>query len=178
MASSTLSPWLAMSSSGQRATNPSPSRSITAVRCSVCCMFCHYRSRDQPPRIRLPWFEGWSCCYAIVPKITAAPMTHSSVDCPSPCRIPERGLPPRPAPFAHRAAFSLLDVEGIPAGPPVARTGLYIRSGEAINRCVVVLHAPKQPVGVAEFAGRRPRHPVQLVAGRARTPSGRSGSPP
>jgi hypothetical protein len=67
----------------------------------------------------------------IVPLLRNSPQNNRSTDYPlesglSPllhCDPPMRPIP-RPVPIAHRAAFSLLDVEGIQAGPPVARTGV------------------------------------------------------
>ncbi|MHB8509115.1 MAG: aminoglycoside 6-adenylyltransferase [Candidatus Dormibacteria bacterium] len=65
--SSTVSPWLAISSSGQSATKPPPSLSITAVRCSVCCIVlslsgrCALGSGDCSPRLPGPDARGPRC---------------------------------------------------------------------------------------------------------------------
>jgi hypothetical protein len=48
--------------------------------------------------------------------MTAAPITHSSVDCPLCIPDPPNAALPRPAPFAHRVAVSLLGSGGVSVG--------------------------------------------------------------
>jgi hypothetical protein len=73
----------------------------------------------------------------MIPLCCKRPQYDSSADYPLEsglptlhARSPQRDLSPRPAPTAHRVANRLLDVEGFPAGPPVARTGFPSASSQ------------------------------------------------
>jgi hypothetical protein len=66
--------------------------------------------------MRAPWFEGGSRCVASVPKITAAPITHSSVDCPLSMLVTLNATWSQAGSDRAPGSRSVLDVEGDSSG--------------------------------------------------------------